>query len=43
MGHFEEELAAREAELKASAAWRDGDHIIATRVVSPDRALAPGQ
>jgi hypothetical protein len=43
VGHSEEELAAQEAELKASAAWREGDHIIATRIVSPDRAAAPGQ
>ena len=26
MGHSDEELAAQEAELKASAVWRDGDH-----------------
>ena len=43
MGHSDEELAAREAELKASAVWREGDHIIATRIVSPDRAPSPGQ
>ena len=43
MGHSDEELAAREAELKASEVWREGDHIIATRIVSPDRAPAPGQ
>jgi len=37
MGHSDEELTAQEAELKASAAWRDGDHIIVTHIVSPDR------
>jgi hypothetical protein len=41
VGHSDEELAAHEAELNASEAWRDGDHIIAIHVVSPDRA--PGQ
>jgi hypothetical protein len=41
VGHSDEELAAQEAELNASEAWRDGDHIIAIHVVSPDRA--PGQ
>jgi hypothetical protein len=35
MGHSNEELAASEAELNASDAWRDGDHIIAIRFVSP--------
>jgi hypothetical protein len=37
MGHSEEELAAQGAELKASAAWRDGDHIIVTHFVSPEQ------
>ena len=36
MGQSDEELAAREAELKASEAWREGDHIIVTRIVSPE-------
>jgi hypothetical protein len=36
MGHSDEELAAQEVELKASAGWRDGDHIIAIRIVSPE-------
>jgi hypothetical protein len=36
MGHSDEELAAREAELKASEAWREGDYIIVTRIVSPE-------
>ncbi len=36
MGHSDEELAAQETRLKASAAWREGDHIIATRIVSPE-------
>jgi hypothetical protein len=37
MGHSDEELTAQEAELKASEAWREGDHIIATRIVSPEQ------
>jgi hypothetical protein len=37
VGHSDEELAAREAELKASKAWREGDHIVAIRVVSPEQ------
>jgi hypothetical protein len=37
MGHSEEELAAQEAELKASEAWREGDRIIVTRIVSPEQ------
>ena len=36
MGHSDEELAAQEVELKASARWREGDHIIVTRIVSPE-------
>jgi hypothetical protein len=35
MGHSDEELAAKEAELKASALWVQGDHIIAIRFVDP--------
>ena len=37
VGHSDEELAAREAELKASEAWREGDHIIATCIISPEQ------
>jgi hypothetical protein len=37
MGHSDEELAAQEAELKASEVWREGDHIISTRIVSPEQ------
>ena len=37
MGHSDEELDAREAELKASEAWREGDYIIVTRIVSPEQ------
>jgi hypothetical protein len=39
MGHSDEELAARDAELKASDAWREGDHIIAIRFVSPKQDM----
>jgi hypothetical protein len=37
MGHSDKELAAQEAELRASEAWQKGDHIIAIRVVSPEQ------
>jgi hypothetical protein len=36
IGHSDEELTAQEAELKASEAWREGDHIIEIRIVSPE-------
>ena len=34
MGDTDEELSAREAELKASADWQEGDHLIAIRFVA---------
>jgi hypothetical protein len=40
MGHSDEELAAQEAELKTSEVWRNGDHIIVTRFVTPEQGRA---
>lgn len=34
MGYSEEELAAKEADLKASPEWQEGDHLIAIRFVA---------
>ena len=40
MGHSREELAAKEAELKASPLWSEGDRLIAVRFVSPGEVRA---
>ncbi len=34
-GHSREQLAAKEAELKASPEWSENHHLIAIRFVSP--------
>ena len=39
-GHSREELAAKEAELKASPLWSEGDRLIAVRFVSPGEVRA---
>jgi hypothetical protein len=35
MGHTDEELNAKEAELRASGAWLEGDNLIRVRFVEP--------
>ncbi len=35
MGDTDEELAAKEADLKASPEWQEGDNLIAIRFVDP--------
>ncbi len=39
-GHSREELAAKQAELKASPEWSEDHHLIAIRFVSPGEVRA---
>ena len=40
LGHTNEAVAEKRAELEASEAWRDGDNIIAIRFVTPEEVQA---